>query len=95
MSGLVSFSGSTGHISYLPSTPNTSIKSIMRSALGNGTENKTYIRDLARNFKTCLRDFLLGATWHPGMKNVRTGTIITSYGLTKVYVNMLYQLSNR
>ena len=40
-------------------------------------------RDLARNFETCFWDSLLGATWPPGMKNVRTGIRISSYGLTK------------
>ena len=28
---------------------------------------------LARNFKTCVRDSLLGTIWRPRMKNMRTG----------------------
>ena len=32
-----------------------------------------YGRVLARNFKTCVRDSLLGANWRPRMKNMRTG----------------------
>ena len=30
-------------------------------------------RVLARNFKTCVRDSLLGIIWRPRMKNMRTG----------------------
>ena len=40
-------------------------------------------RVLARNFKKSVRDSMLGATLCHGMKNVRTGIRITSYGLTK------------
>ena len=38
-------------------------------------------RVLARKFKTCVRDSLPGATWRPGMKNVRMGIRNTNYGL--------------
>ena len=31
------------------------------------------VRVLARNFKTCIRDSLLGIIWRPRMKNMRTG----------------------
>ena len=31
------------------------------------------VRVLARNFKTCVRDSLLGIIWRPRMKNMRTG----------------------
>ena len=32
-----------------------------------------FFRVLARNFKTCVRDSLLGIIWHPRMKNMCTG----------------------
>ena len=36
-------------------------------------------RVLARNFKTCVRDSLLGANWRPKMKNMRTGYEVLEY----------------
>ena len=36
-------------------------------------------RVLARNFKTCVRDSLLGANWRPRMKNMRTGHEVLEY----------------
>ena len=36
-------------------------------------------RVLARNFKTCVRDSLLGANWRPRMKNMLTGYEVSEY----------------
>ena len=35
--------------------------------------SSSHVRVLARNFKTCVRDSLLGIIWRPRMKNMRTG----------------------
>ena len=53
------------------------------------TNNVLYLycyRVLARNFKTCVRDSLLGANWRPRMKNMRTHryqNMTSHHGLTK------------
>ena len=46
-----------------------------RNAVGSSSRQRTLItgRVLARNFKTCVRDSLLGIIWRPRMKNMRTG----------------------
>ena len=39
----------------------------------NNNMGSKSVRVLARNFKTCVRDSLLGKIWRPRMKNMRTG----------------------
>ena len=39
----------------------------------NTINDSNIFRLLARNFKTCAQDSLLGAVWHPRMKNMHKG----------------------